>query len=474
MLFLHPRIVLSALRGGAGKTILSLGLASAWKEQAHKVAVFKKGPDFIDSGWLAFAAGRPCYNLDPFLMNPEQICHSFLIHSAGFDVSVIEGNRGLFDGFDTDGCCSTAELAKILRSPVVIIADVTMATRTIAALILGCQKFDPDLLIAGVILNRVAGARQESLVREAIERHCGIPVLGAVPKLTGSAFPERHMGLVPHLESTYSEKAIKWARDIVKQNIDLAMLWKIAHQVDPPTGNFVAAATSAILQDGEEPVRIGIIRDRSFWFYYPENLAQLQSLGATLIEIDSMNGKGLPGIDALYIGGGFPETQAEPLAENRQFKESLKQAIEQGMPVYAECGGLMYLGESLVVGGKTYPMVGALPLTFALEHKPQGHGYTILEVDESNPFYPVGEVLRGHEFHYSRPLQYGPLTDIQTIFRIRRGRGIDGRRDGLLKKNLLATYSHLHAGGTSLWGEGFLGAAYRMRSGIPPNPEKKD
>jgi cobyrinic acid a,c-diamide synthase len=473
MSFFHPRITIAALRGGSGKTILSLGLVSAWKAMGHKIAVFKKGPDFIDSGWLSFAAGSSCYNLDPFLMTREQILHSFAVHSADADASIVEGNRGLYDGLDLEGCCSTAELGKMLRCPVILIADVTMATRTIAALVLGCLKFDPELKIAGVILNRVAGRRQESLIREAIEQHCGLAVVGAIPKLKGTAFPERHMGLIPHLERAFAEKAVQWARNIVEENLDLDTLWKIAGDVEP-LSSAAGCPRQGFLCDSA--LRVGVIRDRSFWFYYPENLEHLKSLGATLVEIDSMQGKTLPEIDALYIGGGFPETQAEALAGNKGFKDSLKLAIEQELPVYAECGGLMYLGERLLVGEKTYPMVGALPLSFVLEEKPQGHGYTLLEVDGKNPYYAVGEVLKGHEFHYSRIL---PETgsELKTIFRVQRGRGLDGRRDGVLKKNLLATYTHLHAGGTSLWGEGLLRTALasRVRKDTTSSiPEKKD
>jgi len=459
MSLLHPRITIAALRGGSGKTILSLGLVSAWRSRAHKIAVFKKGPDFIDSGWLSFAAGNPCYNLDPFLMTREQMLHSFEIHSAGADVSIIEGNRGLYDGLDQDGCCSTAELGKMLQSPVILIADVTMATRTVAALVLGCQKFDPDLKIAGIILNRVAGRRQESVVRGAIEHHCGIPVVGAVPKLTETLFPERHMGLIPHLERALAENAVDWARNIVEKNLDLDTLWKIAGNVEP-LSNGAGSPQAGFLLDKD--LRVGVIRDRSFWFYYPENLEHLKSLGATLVEIDSMQEKTLPQVDALYIGGGFPETQAEALAENEEFRNSLKEAIEQNLPVYAECGGLMYLGEQLLVGEKRYSMVGALPLSFILEEKPQGHGYTVMEVDGENPYYPVGEVLKGHEFHYSRVLPERG-SELKTIFKVRRGRGLDGLRDGILHRNLLATYTHLHAGGTSLWGEGLLRTALASR-----------
>jgi len=450
MIFNPPRIIIAALKGGSGKTILSLGLTSAWKGMGHRVAAFKKGPDFIDSGWLSFAAGRPCYNLDPFLMNPAQIVTSMLLNSTGVDISVIEGNRGLFDGLDLDGCCSTGELGKIIKSPVILIVDVTMATRTVAALVMGCQKFDPELRISAVILNRVAGLRQESLARNAVEQYCGLPVVGAVPKLKQNIFPERHMGLVPHLESDYAEKAIAWTRSIAEKYLDLETLWNLAHEAPPLVYPSEAEKEKGRTVLTESPARIGVIRDKSFWFYYPENLDQLKSLGARLVEISSLEDRELPAIDALYIGGGFPETQAQALADNLTFRTSLKERIEGGLPVYAECGGLMYLGKSLVVDGREFPMVGALPLSLILEKKPQGHGYTILEVTDRNPFYPVGESLKGHEFHYSKAVLH-PSDDTRTVFKVLRGGGINGERDGLCRKNVLATYTHIHAGGNPEW-----------------------
>jgi cobyrinic acid a,c-diamide synthase len=451
MLDALPRIIIAALRGGSGKTILSLGLTSAWRKKGYRIAPFKKGPDFIDAGWLAFAAGRACHNLDSFLMNERQIIQSFLSRSTDSDLSLVEGNRGLFDGFDEEGHYSTAELGKLLKTPVLLIADVTMATRTVAAIIMGCQRFDPDLKIVGVILNRLAGARQETLIRNSIERYCGLPVVGSVPKLKGGLFPERHMGLVPHQERAQAERAIAWARTAVEDNLDLEAIWRLSQQVDPldPVGQEPETDPSG--HPNEDPPRIGVIRDRSFWFYYPENLEQLKDLGAILMEIDSMDSKELPDLDALYIGGGFPETQAKALADNRAFRETLRDEIENGLPVYAECGGLMYLAESLLVDEKTYPMVGALPLKCVMEKKPQGHGYTIIEVTEQNPYYPVGETLKGHEFHYSKPL-IDEREKIRSVFRVHRGRGLDGERDGLVKKNLLATYTHLHAAGNTLWG----------------------
>ena len=473
MIFNPPRIIVAALKGGSGKTILSLGLTSAWRGMGHRVAAFKKGPDFIDSGWLSFAAGRPCYNLDPFLMNPEQIVNSLLLNSAGADISVIEGNRGLFDGLDLDGCCSTGELGKIIKSPVVLIVDVTMATRTVAALVMGCQKFDPELRISGVILNRVAGLRQESLAKNAVEQYCGLPVVGAVPKLKQNIFPERHMGLVPHLESDYAEKAIVWARDIAEKHLDLKALWNLAHEAPPLDYPPEGKKEESGLVLPESPPRIGVIRDKSFWFYYPENLDQMKKLGAHLVEINSLEDRELPAIDALYIGGGFPETQAQALADNVTFRASLKERIEEGLPVYAECGGLMVLGKALVVDGKEFPMVGALPLSLILEKKPQGHGYTILEVKERNLFYSIGEKLKGHEFHYSKAVLH-PSDDTRAVFKVLRGEGIDGQKDGLCRKNMLATYTHIHAGGNPEWARRFLRVAVSGRErNFSDNSKKK-
>jgi cobyrinic acid a,c-diamide synthase len=458
MIFTRPRFIISALKGGAGKTILSLGLIAAWREMGHRVAPFKKGPDFIDAGWLTFAAGRLCYNLDPFLMTGVQIRESFMCHSSQADLSLIEGNRGLYDGLDVEGCCSTAELAKLLNTPVIIILDVTMATRTTAAIIKGCQTFDPDLNIAGVILNRVGGARQETLIRETIERYCDTPVLGSVPKLRDAIFPERHMGLVPFQETDQAEKAISWAKTTVIESLDLDKIWKIADKTDGIAGGLKNKEPESPRIVSDDLPRIGFIRDKSFWFYYPENLETLKRLGAVLVEINAIEHRGLPRIDALYIGGGFPETQARALADNQTFRADLREAIKNDMPVYAECGGLMYLGKSLIVDGKTYPMVGSIPVEFILQKRPQGHGYTVLEVEGSNPYYSVGQTLKGHEFHYSKAI---PMSgeDLSFAFKVRRGYGVDGSRDGICVKNLLATYSHVHAAGDQRWAEGLFRAA---------------
>jgi cobyrinic acid a,c-diamide synthase len=456
----------AALRGGSGKTTISLGLISAWREQGRLVIPFKKGPDYIDAGWLAQAAGAACYNLDPFLMSRDQLVRSFTYRSTagGAEVAVIEGNRGLYDGTDEAGSYSTAELAKLLKSPVVLVVDCTKVTRTLAAVVYGCQKFDPDLNLAGVILNEVATSRQEALVRSAVESATGLPVLGAAPRVRSHDLPERHLGLVPHQEHPTAQRTLGLLKDLACRYLDLERLWELAGTAPAlsgvPDSPWVGEAPRR-----RPPVRIGVIRDSAFQFYYPENLEALERLGAETVSCSSLDSCVLPEVDALYLGGGFPETHAEVLAANTGLRTAIKSAAEKGLPIYAECGGLMYLGRSLVLGDNTYPMADVLPVTFGLEKKPQGHGYTMVSVDRPNFFYPLGQQLVGHEFHYSRPLDY-PADQVNLVFKVDRGHGFDQGRDGLTVHNVFATYTHLHALGTTLWAEALvdLAAAHRNKT----------
>ena len=459
-----PRVVIAALRGGSGKTTLAIGLIAAWRERVGQVVPFKKGPDYIDAGWLALAAGQPCYNLDPFMMNEEQILQSFCERTRLAEGAVIEGNRGLYDGMDAAGTCSTAALAKVLQAPVLLVVDATKITRTAAAAVLGCQHFDPEVQIRGVILNRVAGARHEEMLRTTIEQYCGIPVVGAVPKVKEDAFPERHMGLVTALEHPEARDAVLSRIRVVERYIDVDRVVAVARQ-----------APALIWEGGLQPRRmtkayrqpvIGVIKDSAFQFYYPENLEALEARGARVLEVNSLRDESLPVLDALYIGGGFPETHAEQLAANERFRESLRSTIEGGLPVYAECGGLMYLGRNLHVGDRTYPMVGVLPMDFRLMGRPQGHGYTMVEVVEANPFYAVGLTLRGHEFHYSR-VDDPDATGLAMAFAVRRGIGILDGKDGVCYKNVLATYTHIHAIGSPEWAEALVQRALAHRRGNP-------
>jgi cobyrinic acid a,c-diamide synthase len=467
-----PRLMISATRGGLGKTTLSLGITAAWRKKGRQIAVFKKGPDFIDAGWLGIASGRPCYNLDLFMMEHERIVRSFQEHTAGTDGAVIEGNRGLFDGMDESGSFSTARLARLLKSPVVLIVDCTKASSTVAALVLGCQQYDPTVDLAGVILNNVSSGRHEGVIRKAIAQSSGLPVLGAVPRMRGGEFPERHMGLTPFHEHPEVAQSLQAAALIAEQHLDLEALWNVACTAPEIHDRYEAASDDIISEAGDQIV-IGVVRDRAFQFYYPDNLEALERNGASLREINALHDKALPGdLDALYIGGGFPETQAAELAANTSFCASLRTAGEEGLPIYAECGGLIYLGRSLSVAGKQYPMTGVLPVDFVLEKKPQAHGYTVLTAGSRSTFLDKGVIIKGHEFHYSRVVNLDGLPPL--AYEVNRGGGIDGKGDGLVYKNVVAAYSHIHALGTPEWAGAMIKKArqYRkqMRSGKRVSP----
>jgi cobyrinic acid a,c-diamide synthase len=359
---------------------------------------------------------------------------------------------------DAQGSYSTAELAKLLGAPVVLSVDCSKATRTVAAVVLGCQRLDPQVPLKGVILNQAAGPRHESVLREAVEGACGLPVVGVIPRIAEPPFPERHLGLVPPQEHGGLETAIERAADLVQEHLDLRAIWDLAQaapalEPGPPSPEPGAAPKT-------ELARIGVFRDAAFQFYYPDNLEALTREGARLVEISPIRDQELPEVDALYIGGGFPETLAPSLAGNRPFLASLRHAIEAGLPVYAECGGSVYLGEKLHFEGKEYPLVGALPVVFAFRAKPQGHGYTVLETVAENPFYEVGETLRGHEFHYTY-MQSSP-EDLSFAFRVHRGHAFDGERDGICHRNVLACYTHVHALGTESWAPALVQTAARF------------
>ena len=456
MEFNRARLIVAAMRGGAGKTVVSVGLCAAWKRHLGlRIVTFKKGPDYIDAGWLSAASGGPCYNLDPFLMSPEQIVQSFVMRSAKGDGSLIEGNRGLYDGVDANGSYSTAELAKLLSCPIVLVLDATKVTRTAAAMVLGCQKLDADVNIAGVILNQVAGKRHEKVLRESIEQWCGVPVLGVVPRQARDFFPERHLGLVPPEEAEDISGSLSIAAAKMSEYLDLDGLWKLATSAPALAGPMPAAAP----ETSSGSVKIGVIRDSAFQFYYPENFEALEDRGASVVWISSLENAPLPEVDALYIGGGFPETHLDKLADNEVFRDSVKSAVEAGLPVYAECGGLMFLCRGIRHGEKLHPMVGVFPFEVILGTKPQGHGYTVMECVNANPFFPKGTTIRGHEFHYSRIADRLDPGSYPFVFRLKKGHGIVSGWDGICYKNVLAAYSHLHAAGNGNWADAMITAA---------------
>ncbi|MFH1021512.1 MAG: cobyrinate a,c-diamide synthase, partial [Pseudomonadota bacterium] len=331
--------------------------------------------------------------------------------------------------------------------------DCTKTTRTVAALVLGCQRFDPEVTIGGVILNRVGTARHEALVRQAVEQYTGIPVLGAMPRSKEDAFPQRHLGITPCPEHEGAEAAVQSLAGKAAQYLDLAGIEKM---MGPCAGE--AEVPRPERKGADEPVRIGILKDAAFQFYYAENLEALARCGARLVEINALTATELPELDGLYIGGGFPETSAGALSANVFFRASLKKAAEAGLPIYAECGGLIYLGESMVLAEEVFPLVGLFPVRFGLRKKPQAHGYTVLKVEGRNPYYPEGAEIKGHEFRYSRVEEWGGEAE-RLALRMERGVGFAGGRDGLVFKNVLALYTHIHALGTPAWAPALVARA---------------
>ncbi|MBU1196305.1 MAG: cobyrinate a,c-diamide synthase [Proteobacteria bacterium] len=456
-----PGIVIAGLGGGSGKTVISIGIAAAWKNKGLKVSVFKKGPDYIDAGWLSKAAGCPCYNLDTFLCDPDVVVTSYLKNSSQSEICVIEGNRGLYDGIDTNGSTSTAELAKLLKLPVLLVLDCTKSTRTMAALLMGCIAFDPDIQICGVILNRVAGKRHEGKVRANIEKYCNVPVFGAIPKLTAEDFPERHMGLVTSDEHQFSDTAITAAVKVAEENIDLDALYRCVLGQNTQDSFQMNENAQSCAMDASDIV-IGVIKDSAFQFYYPDNIDALEKSGATIIYISPLTETTIPGVHAIYMGGGFPETHAPQLAQNELFKKKLKELSLSGLPIYAECGGLIFLGTSIRLDGVDYPMSDILPIRFGMSKRPQGHGYTKVEVVHDNPFYQKGEILKGHEFRYSSVLDID-YQDFEMAFKMERGKGILNKKDGFFKNNTFGTYTHIHALGSHSWAPSLVrkAAAYK-------------
>ncbi|OYY60604.1 MAG: cobyrinic acid a,c-diamide synthase [Hydrogenophilales bacterium 28-61-11] len=443
-----PRVFISAAHKSSGKTTLSIGLCAALSKLGYAVQPFKKGPDYIDPLWLGMAADRPCYNLDFHMMTRAEIETLFFQSSCNNRISLIEGNKGLYDGLDLDGSNSNAALAKLLGAPVVLVIDARGMTRGVAPLILGYQAFDPEINIAGVILNNLGGSRHESKLRAVIEHYTDLVVIGAVQHDASMHISERHLGLVPANEQNAALKRIQHVGRRVADQVDLHRFLAIAD----------GAATCACslppvsLQSGKR-LRIGIAYDQAFGFYYSEDIDSLRAANVDLIHIDTLNEANLPPLDGLIIGGGFPEVFMDQLESNESLRSQVRQAISDGLPTYAECGGLMYLSRSLNWKGQTRQMVGLVPGDTVMHERPVGRGYAILHPTGSDK-WQESENIPAHEFHYSS-LENLPADSIYA-YRVKRGHGIDGHHDGYQLHNLLAGYVHRRGSGARGWIGPFL------------------
>ncbi|MDH5325075.1 MAG: hydrogenobyrinic acid a,c-diamide synthase (glutamine-hydrolyzing) [Gammaproteobacteria bacterium] len=448
-------LLISAAHKSSGKTTLSIGLCRALSNRKLKVQAFKKGPDYIDPMWLGMATGRPCYNLDFNTMSSAEQRTLFAQSGRDADICLIEGNKGLYDGVDLYGSNSNAALAKLLRSPVIIVIDTQGMTRGVAPLVLGYQNFDPLVNIAGVILNKVGGSRHESKLRNVLEHYTSVPVLGAVHRNTELTLLERHLGLIPSNELAAAEQHIDTTGRIIAEQVNLDTVLELAQTAPSITVN-----TNETQQSSPQktyPVRIGIAKDAAFGFYYPDDLRAFEALGARLLPFSPLKDSKLPPVDGLFLGGGFPETHMDMLQHNDAMRTSIKEAIEAGLPVYAECGGLMYLCRQLHWENKTCSMVGALCADTVLEQKPQGRGYVRLKETHKHPWPKLPRAeneIAAHEFHYSKLINLDP--NLEFAYEMQRGTGINGSNDGIIYKNVLACYTHQRNSNKHPWVERFL------------------
>jgi cobyrinic acid a,c-diamide synthase len=459
------RLLVSAAHKSSGKTTVCIGLCAALRARGEAVQPFKKGPDYIDPLWLGLAAGRPCYNLDPYLSGAEEIRAEVARRMSGASLGIVEGNKGLYDGLALDGSNSNAALAALIGAPVVLVIDARGMTRGIAPLILGYQAFDRSIRIAGVILNQLGGSRHEAKLRAVIRHYTDVPVLGAVQHDERVTIVERHLGLVPSNEAEAARKRIDEIAALIAAQVDLDEVLAVARQAPP----LFACAPAPSAAPGA-PVRVGIARDAAFGFYYPGDLEALRAAGAELVAFDALHDEHLPQVDGLFIGGGFPETQMDALAANRGLCAELRAVIDAGLPAYAECGGLMYLARGIEWNGRRAEMVGALPADIVMHARPVGRGYVHLR-ETGRGLWPApqaGEaaLIRAHEFHYSSVENLAP--DVQFAYDVERGHGIDGRHDGIVHKNLLASYTHLRDVAGNRWAGRFVEFARRCRCNTFP------
>ncbi len=467
------RLLISAAHKSSGKTTLSLGLCAAFRARGKTVQPFKKGPDYIDPMWLTRACGRDCHNLDFYTMQHAEMLATLASYSVGSDISIIEGNKGLYDGLDIDGSNSNAALAQLTRTPVILVIDVQGVTRGIAPLILGYQNFEPDINIAGVILNQIRGHRHESKLRAVIEYYTDVPVLGAVYHNPELQIDERHLGLIPSNEAHEADNKVAQIGRVIAEQVELDKLAEIA-AISPalPAYRFADQQQMVVSPNsGGSRVRIAVARDAAFGFYYPQDFEALKAAGAKLLFFDTLQDTRLPDCDGLFIGGGFPEANMQALTDNQFLRKNIFDAIEKGMPAYAECGGLMYLTRRIFWGDKSHEMVGVIPADTRMYKTPQGRGYIQLTENATHLWPQLGEtgkphIIPGHEFHYSALENIGSLN---FAYQVVRGVGIDGQNDGIVYKNLLANYAHLRDTSANHWAQRFVEF---IRNSVSSNIEK--
>ena len=461
----HPtaRVFISAAHKSSGKTTISVGIAAALRARGLVVQPFKKGPDYIDPLWLSAAAGRGCHNLDFHTMGHAEIREELARRSAGADLALIEGNKGLHDGMSPDGADSNAALAKLLAVSVVLVVDTRGITRGIAPLLCGYRDFDPGVGIAGVILNQVGGERHEAKLVRAVRAYTDMPVLGALGRVPELALDAAHLGLFPPPEIAGAGDRVARIARRIEADVDLDRVRGIAARAEA----LDAAPPPSRPAQRARDVRIAVARDAAFCFYYPGDLEALEAAGARLVRFDTLHDPAPPEADGIFIGGGFPERAMGALEANSSMRASLRGRIARGTPIYAECGGLMYLARRIRWNGRSREMVGAIPADVAMHARPRGRGYVVLEPTGDAPWTPrAGGALHAHEFHHSS-LENRSGPEWRYAYRVRRGHGIDGERDGIVIGNLFASYSHLRDVEGCRWAERFVACIRDWKESAP-------
>ncbi|GAB6100488.1 cobyrinate a,c-diamide synthase [Halanaerocella petrolearia] len=439
---MNSRIVIAGTESGVGKTTLTIGLMAALDRQGYNVQPYKVGPDYIDPGFHTLVTGNQSRNLDSFFLGEEGVKELFLNAVEESDISIIEGVMGLFDGKKgKEGAGSTAHIAKTLQTPVVLVMDVKKMARSAAAVAYGYKNFDSDLNIAGVILNNVGSKRHHKMIKKPLEEEVGVKVLGYLPYQKDLELPERHLGLVPTAESKELKDFVDQLVDLIEEYIDLEQLISLSQREST-----VEVTEKRIFTSSKDyGLTLGVAYDQAFNFYYQDNLDLLASRGVDLKYFSLLEDNKLPKVDGLYIGGGFPESFLEELANNKSMKQDVYQQIRDGLPTYAECGGLMYLTEEIIDSeDKSFSMVGVVPGQIKMTDSLQAMGYVEAKAIEDNILLKQGEKIKGHEFHYSKLIN---LTDNnKQAYQLYGGRGEEGRFEGIVQDKLLASYLHIHFG----------------------------
>jgi len=445
---LVPRLVIAGTRSGVGKTSIALGVMAALKSRGLRVQPFKVGPDYLDPGWHRLVTGRVSYNLDTWMLSRDYVQHLFQQKTCNADIAIIEGVMGLFDGASTTALQgSTAEIASILDAPVLLVADATGAGRSFAAGIKGFSEFEPGCHIAGVIANYCGSSRHAAMLQEALAGAGLCDLAGWFARDALPELPSRHLGLHAPKRNVSEEAVTDVLGRAVEQQINMEALYNLASQravrtevISNPSMNSQAVPIP------EHRGTIAVAMDEAFSFYYPDNLELLQSLGLRIVEFSPLLGSELPhDVDGLYLGGGYPEEHARQLSANTTMLRSIARFAETGKPIYAECGGMMYLARTVIDrDGQSWPMAGLLPFSTRMLTRCKRLGYVITTLAEKALLGQPGAVLRGHEFHYSEivePFEFGPWRQPYVL---RDSRGGGERPGGFAKGNILASYVHQH------------------------------